>query len=379
MEQKSKVGIVGTGYIARGLVMALEQQDFVISKVLTRTAIGERTDFPGQKLLTTSVNELIDNSDIVVECTGDVIYATEVIDRVLSASRPVVTMDAEFHVTTGSYFIGRGLITEAEGDQPGCLAAFAEDIIQMGFRPLVFGNVKGFLNYNPTREEMEFWAAKQGINLDKCIAFTDGTKVQIEQVLVANGLGAGIAKPGLAGIATDDIHEGAVKLYEYANKRGYPISDYILSSKLPPGVFIVAQHDERQKLYLRNFKLGEGPYYVLLRNFHLCHLEVAKTLKRVLTTGEVLLDNSKSPSISVASIAKRPLKQGEIIEHGIGSFDVRGSAVEIRDNKDHVPVGLLVNAVVKHDIALGQQINFDDVEVPDSMALHIWQNIVNSL
>jgi predicted dinucleotide-utilizing enzyme len=77
MEQKSRVGIVGTGYIARGLVMALEQQhDFILSKVLTRTAIGRRTDFPGQDLLTNSVNELLDTSDVVIECTGDAVYAT---------------------------------------------------------------------------------------------------------------------------------------------------------------------------------------------------------------------------------------------------------------------------------------------------------------
>ena len=114
----------------------------------------------------------------------------------MAASIPVVTMDAEVQVTTGSHFARKGLFTEAEGDQPGCLAALREEAVQMGFLPLVYGNIKGFLNHNPVPDEMAFWAKKQGISLDKVTAFTDGTKVQIEQGLVANGLGAGILRPG---------------------------------------------------------------------------------------------------------------------------------------------------------------------------------------
>ena len=354
--------------------MAMEQQrDLAISKVLTRTNVLERTDFHRQDLLTNSVDELTSNSELVVECSGDVIHATDVVDKVMAASLPVVTMDAELHVTTGSYLVRKGFITEAEGDQPGCLAALRENIVHMGFRPLVYGNIKGFLNHSPTRDEMEFWAMKQNISLDKVISFTDGTKVQIEQALVANGLGAGIAAPRLLGIASEDVNTGAQALAERARTLGYPISDYILSPKSPPGVFIVAEHDERQKAYLRNYKLGEGPYYTLLQNFHLCHLEIAKTIRRVLNGGGILLNNSQNPTISVAAIAKRPLARGYIIKRGIGSFDVRGIAVRIADNPEHVPIGLLANAVVTKRIKSGQQISFSDVEIPESLASHAWR------
>ncbi|MCK4580151.1 MAG: NAD(P)-dependent oxidoreductase, partial [Dehalococcoidia bacterium] len=237
MERGSRIGIVGTGFIAKGLVMALaERRDLAVSKVLTRTEVGQRTGFPRQELLTNSSDELIDNSDLVVECSGDVIHATNVVNQVMAASLPIVTMDSELQVTTGSYFARRGFITEAEGDQPGCLAALKEDVIQMGFRPLVYGNIKGFLNHCPTRDDMEFWAEKQNLSLDKVISFTDGTKVEIEQALVANGLGAGIAVPGLLGIASEDVKTGAEAMAGRAKGLGYPISDYILSPKSPPGV-----------------------------------------------------------------------------------------------------------------------------------------------
>lgn len=380
MEEMSNIGIVGTGFIAKGLVTALEKrQDLVVSKVLTRTNIGERTDFPRQDLLTNSIDELIGNCDLIVECSGDVIHATEVIDKMMAVSLPVVTMDSELQVTTGSYFARRGFITEAEGDQPGCLAALKENVIQMGFKPLVYGNIKGFLNHSPAKDEMDFWAKKQNISLDKVVSFTDGTKVQFEQALVANGLGAGIAVPGLLGIVSEDVHTGANALAERAKILGYPISDYILSPKSPPGIFIVAEHDERQKIYLRNYKLGEGPYYVLLQNVHLCHLEIAKTIRRVLNGGGILLNNTKSPAISVAAIAKRPLEPGDIITRGIGSFDVRGIAVRIADNRGHIPIGLLENAVVTRHIKPEQQVSFDDVEIPESLALHAWRDIEQNL
>ncbi|MFH1243856.1 MAG: NAD(P)-dependent oxidoreductase [Pseudomonadota bacterium] len=354
--------------------MALdEHEDLVVSKVLTRTDIGKRTDFPRQDLLTNSIDELVDHSDLIVECSGDVIHATNVIDKVMAASLPVVTMDSELHVTTGSYFAQRGFITEAEGDQPGCLAGLRENAIQMGFRPFVYGNIKRFLNHSPTRDEMEFWAQKQGLTLERVTSFTDGTKVQIEQALVANGLGAGIAVDGLLGITSDDVDAGAEILAKQAKTLGYAISDFILSPKLPSGVFVVAEHDGRQKEYLRNYKLGEGPYYVLLQNFHLCHLEIPKTIRRVLNGGGVLLNNSTNPTISVAAIAKKPLAPGYVIRQGIGSFDVRGIAVSIAQNPGHVPIGLLSNAVVTRHIEPGQKINFDDVEIPERLALNAWR------
>jgi predicted homoserine dehydrogenase-like protein len=101
-------------------------------------------------------------------------------------------MNAEFHVTAGSYFHGRGLLSEAEGDQPGAFAAHNQFVIEMGFGPLLYCSLKGFLDHAPSREQMMYWSAKQGISLPMVTASTDGTKVQIEQALVANALEAAI-------------------------------------------------------------------------------------------------------------------------------------------------------------------------------------------
>lgn len=376
MENGKRIGVVGTGLIGRGLIMALERaEDLVISRILTRRSIESMLPFPSSEKLTNNVDELLAYSDLIVECSGDVIYGTDVIDLAVKAGIPVVTMNTELQVTTGSYFARRGLITEAEGDQPGCLAALHENIVQMGFKPLVYGNVKGFLNLNPTREDMEFWSDRNGTTLGMTTSFTDGTKVQMEQVLVANGLGAGIAAEGLLGVVSDDAHSGGVHLAERAKEAGFPIADYILSPKTPPGVFITAEIDERQKDALRYYKMGEGPYYTLLVNYHLCHLEIMKTIRRVLSGGGVLLNNGTHPRIGAAAVAKESLFPGDKIERGIGSFQVRGIAVEIASNPNHVPIGLLSDAVIIRPVMKGQMLTFDDVELPDSLALRAWLEI----
>ncbi|MFD1705955.1 SAF domain-containing protein [Siminovitchia sediminis] len=380
MNHRTRIGIVGTGLIGKGIAIeVVKQQDIELAKVLTRRDLNSMGEYPFQDVLTNSADDFFEHIDVMVECTGDVIYGTEVIDRAIKATIPVITMNAELQVTTGSYFAKRGFITEAEGDQPGCLASLHENVTAMGFKPLVYGNIKGFLNTDPSMEDMKYWSNKNGVRLDMTTSFTDGTKVQVEQALVANGLGVGIAVDGLLAPSSDDINKAGAHLAEEAKKAGYPICEFVVAPKAPPGVFITAEHDVRQKDALRYFKMGEGPYYTILQNFHLCHLEVMKTIRRVINEEKILLNNSVNPTVSVAAIAKRALKIGEKIDKGIGSFQVRGEAVDIKANPHHVPIGLLVNAVLKKGIAEGEMITFDDVELPESLALQAWIETIEAV
>ncbi|QQG43053.1 MAG: NAD(P)-dependent oxidoreductase [Candidatus Daviesbacteria bacterium] len=378
-EVKTRIGVVGTGYIAQGLSYILKNDNALsISRVLTRRNPEFVRDLAIEnQQITNSTQELIDNSDLLVECSGDPIHATEVLSKVMDAGIPVVTMDSELQLTSGSWLSKKGLITEAEGDQPGSLTALYKDALAMGFNPIVLGNIKGFLNHIPTKDEMNYWAVRNGISLEQVTSFTDGTKVQIEQALVANGLGAQILQRNLAGIECVDYQDGAKILAEKADFLGVKISDYVLSPKSPAGVFVVGKHEEEQVPFLRYYKLGEGPYYVLTKPFHLCHLEIPKTIRQVLKGGGILLNNGENPQISVATVAKRELKPGETFKRGIGSFVVRGEAINIADYPDHLPIGLAFNVVLKRSIEPGQIISFTDVEIPESQALLAWQEITH--
>lgn len=376
-EAETKVGIVGTGFIARGLSYSLQSDESLeVSRVLTRRKPEQVRDLAvANRQVTNSIQELVDTSDIVVECSGDPVYATKVLSAVMDAGIPVVTMDSELQVTTGSWLARKGLITEAEGDQPGSIAALHREVLSMGFEPIVLGNIKGFLNHTPTEDEMRYWAGRSGISLEQVTSFTDGTKIQIEQTLVANGLGAEIAQRGLIGVECADYQDGAKKLAESADNLGLKISDYVLSPKSPAGVFITAKHDREQTPFLRYYKLGDGPYYVLTRPFHICYLEISKTIRQILRGEGVLLNNGENPHASVATIAKRRLVPGEVLKRGVGSFTVRGEAVKIADYPGHLPIGLVFDVVLKRFVEPGQLITFDDIEIPESQALVAWQEI----
>ncbi len=375
MIMKQRVGVIGSGFIGKGLVKALNlMDDMEVIKVMTRTKIDGRIDFPYPDLLTNSIEDCIENSDVIVECTGDVLFGTEMIAKVMESGIPVVTMNTELQVTTGSYFAGKGFITEAEGDQPGCIAALRENALQMGFEPLVYGNIKGFLNPNPSPEDMYYWSKRNKISLEMVTSFTDGTKVEFEQTLVANAFQTKLMPNGIYGVASDDLNEGANVLASEAERLGYPISDYVLSGKAPAGVFITAKHRdmEGQRDSLHYMKLGEGPYYTIIMPFHLCHLEVVKTIRRVLEKREVLLNNTSTPSYSMGAVAKKELAVGTPIKRGIGSFEVRGRALKIDDMPNHIPIGLMEQATIIRPVEAGEMLTFADVDIPDSLAYQAW-------
>ncbi|MGL6070977.1 hypothetical protein [Craterilacuibacter sp.] len=371
---KRQIGISGTGFISIGLARLIGQsEDMKVSRVLTRRNISG-VDHPCAGLLTGEIERLVAESDLVVECSGDALWGTEVVEAAMAAGKPVVTMNSELQITTGSHFAAQGgYFSEAEGDQPGSLAALRERVLDMGFEPLVYGNIKGFLNPDPGEEEMRYWAAKSGISLSAVTQFTDGTKINIEQVLVANGLGAQIRPQGMAGLACDSLDEGSVALAGMACAQGAPVSDYILCAKAPAGVFISARHDAAHAMALRYLKMGQGDVYTLLTPYHLTFFEIPKTLRRALAGGRVLLNNGVSPRYGVAACAKVDIAEGQTISQAIGGFILRGEAVSLRADPEHVPIALLQGATLKRQVMRGERLRFADVELPKSRALALWQ------
>lgn len=355
--------------------------ELAVSRVLSRRDPESAHDFPLEKsLLTKEVAEVIRASDLVVECSGDVLHGTDMIEAVFQAGLPVVTMNSELQTVSGTMLSRHGKLIESEGDQPGSLAALDTEVRDMGFRPLVYGNVKRFLNLNPTPEDMQYWSKRQGISLDQVTAFTDGTKVQIEQALVANGLQGAILCRNLSGIPCKDLEDGARRLGEMADGLGVPISDYVLSANAPAGVFIVAKHQSEQQPYLEYLKLGQGPYYIIVRPYHLCHLEIPRTILHVLEGGtRYAFNNGQNPTAQVAAVAKRNIENGEEVERGLGSFVARGEAVKIKNVPEGMPIGLLQRAQFKRAVPEGQIITFADVELPQSRAFQLWKDTLTEV
>lgn len=123
-------------------------------------------------------------------------------------------------------------------------------------------------------------------------------------------------------------------------------------------------------------KLGAGPFYTMVRPYHLCALEIPKTIRRVAAGGPPLLHNSAAPTIGVAAVAKKTLSPGDTIALGVGSFEVRGRAVRMSEEPDHMPIGLLCDAKVTRKLQRGEMLTVNDVDLPDSYARDIALDIV---
>jgi predicted homoserine dehydrogenase-like protein len=58
---------------------------------------------------------------------------------------------------------------------------------------------------------------------------------------------------------------------------------------------------------------------------------------------------------------------------------VRGIAVNIKENKNHVPIGLLEDITLSRDVKAGERITFDDIVMPNNRAVEIWKEIIKTI
>jgi predicted homoserine dehydrogenase-like protein len=376
-----RVGISGSGFVARALASVLERTpDFVLTGVLTRRPVGLSARYFREEVVTNSREALIERADIVFDCSGDTAHAAEVLVAAGEAGRHLVTLNAEAQVTVGTELLHRGFsVTESYGDQPGALADLAEEARAMSFDPVAFVNFKGFHDPDPTPENMRYWSEKQTSTVRAVTSYTDGGKLQIEQVLVANGLGAGIARQGMIGGEVDDLHE-LDYLVEAADRLGRPVSDYVVHPRGPKGVALVATCPIAELTpdysVFAKVRTRGGRGYMLLKPHYFVHLEVPKTLRRIVAGGPPLITNSRWPTASIAAIAKRAIPAGTRIDTALGGFELRGEAVPIAGHEDAVPITLLDGARTRRAIEPGAVVREADVEVPETLARALWRRTV---
>ena len=372
-----RVGLSGSGFVARALYPVLEATpDFTVTGVLTRRPPALSAGAFPEALLTNSRDALIERADIVFECSGDTRHAAEVLAAAGAAGRRLVTMNAEAQVTVGTELLHMGFsITEAHGDQPGATAELDAEVRAIGFTPVAYVNLKGFHDPDPSPESMRYWSEKQRSTLSAVTSYTDGGKMQIEQVLVANGLGAGIARQGMIGGAVDDLLDLGYLAAE-AERIGRPVSDYVVHPKGPKGVLVLATSADAERTpdysVFTKVRTHDGRAYVLVKPHYFVHLEVPKTLRGVVAGAPPVITNGLAPTVSIAAVTKRALPAGARIAAGLGGFELRGEAVRIADHPDAVPITLLVGAVTRHGLDKGAVVTEADADVPDSLARRLW-------
>lgn len=392
-----RVAIVGAGNIGR--VMTLQIEKFV--KGMKLVAIANRTlknaerayrqagiestkevetvaqlensIATGQYAVTNDPSLLCkaEGIEAIIEATGEVEFGAHVAFQAIENRKHIVIMNAELDATLGpilkEYADRAGvIITNADGDQPGVIMNLFRFVKSIGCDPVLAGNIKGLQDHYRTPETQKQFAEKNDLTPKMATSFADGTKISMENAVVANATNFKVGKRGMYGPQCDHVRE-TVSLFPMDQMLNGGLVDYILGAEPGPGVFILGYNDHPTvQLTLKTLKMGDGPLYVFYVPYHLPHLEAHLTLARAVLFNDATIAPIAGPVCDVITIAKRNLKVGETLD-GIGGFtcygDIENYGVSRAENL--LPMGLSEGCYLKRDIPINQAISYNDVRLPE--------------
>jgi predicted homoserine dehydrogenase-like protein len=391
-----RVGMVGAGYLGRGITLQIEKY----VKGMSLVAISNRTLFRAERAyreagvdsikrvetvveLEESIamghHAITDDAillceaagiDAIIEVTGEVEFGAHVAMKAIENRKHVILMNAELDATVGpilKVYADRAgvVISNADGDQPGVMMNLLRFVRTIGLDPVLAGNIKGLQDHYRTPETQRAYAAHYGLSSKMATSFADGTKISMENAVVANATGFKVGKRGMYGPQCDHVGE-AVSLFPMDQLLNGGLVDYILGAEPSPGVFILGydEHPLRQH-YMNHFKMGNGPLYAFYVPYHIPHLEVPLTVARAVLFQDAAIAPLAGPVCEVITIAKRDLTAGEVLD-GIGGFTCYGTIENSNICKDEtlLPMGLSEGCRLKRDIAKDQAVAYADIELP---------------
>ncbi len=321
-----------------------------------------------------------DGIDVVVEVTGSVNYAAEVVLAAIAAGKHVVQMNAELDGTVGPILKQRAdaagvVYSFSDGDQPGVQMNLFRFVRGIGVTPVLCGNIKGLHDpyRNPTTQKpfAERWGQKPAM----VASFADGTKIAYEQAVVANGTGFKVARRGMIGpdFSGGDpyaplvpLEEAVAAFSERLTAGGPGLVDYVVGARPGPGVFVLGTHnDPRQQHFLNLYKLGSGPYFCFYTPYHLCHFEVPTSIARAALFRDAVLAPLGKPEVGVVAVAKIDLAPGDVITE-FGGYHAYGVAEnsEVIAREGLLPLGIALGCRIVRHVAKDAVLTFADVEIP---------------
>jgi len=325
--------------------------------------------------------EALRGLDAVVEVTGAVAYGADVALRAIAGGRHIIMMNAETDATVGNALRRRAdaagvVYTNADGDQPGVLMRLIDYVEGLGFEIVLAMNCKGFMDRHATPDSVRAWARKQSTSLAMTTAFTDGTKMNIENAVLANATGLLPDVRGMHGVRST-LATAVTDCMNVFTRRG--VVDYTLGGDFRGGVFVIGFADDPVMVqpYMRYLKMGDGPNYMFYRPYHLCHLETPLTIAEATLDHEPTIAPLDRRYAEVVTIAKRPLRSGEMLD-GIGGFTCYGEIDRAADARGLLPVGLSMNVQLHHDVAADDPVPLSAVSLDESSRLvQLWREQVS--
>lgn len=394
-----RVGIVGSGEMAKGLLNQIEKftkgmrvvaqynrslerpkrvyQSLQLDYTLVDTQKEFEKAFDSDKIAVTQNLDILTRSeqvDIVVDMTGTIEFSAQLTLDCIENGKDILSFNAELDATLGpilKYKADKAGVkySVAEGDQPGCTMNLYRTVKQMGFTPLVCGNIKGMLDEYRTPETQEEFAASWNMSPYMATNFADGTKVSLEQACIANATGMQVAKRGMLGFESKNHVDNLTGLFNIDQlKELGGIVDFIVGAQPGPGVFVYASCDDPfSQKYLKYGKLGEGPLYSFYIPYHLLFFEIPNSICRMVDFSDDIISAKNSPMVDVISLAKSDLKASDQLDR-IGGFATYGVCENhhVARKENLLPIGLANQCVLKNNIKKDEAITYADVILPEN-------------
>ena len=390
------VGLIGSGAMGLGICHQIGltpgmRLSFIADKDEAAAKRGAERYGKPVKTFTDGLAALRDPSipcDVFVEGTNSIIAAYDYCMAAIERKAHCVLMNAEVDAILG-YLLRDAvrkqgvIVTSDAGDQHGVLSRMMEEIEMWGFQIVQAGNMKGFLDRHQTLEGIAPIADKLKLSHVQCLAYTDGSKLNIEMSVIANEYGLTPVVPGMEGPRAEKVQD-VVNLFDFDKYGSQGRVDYVLGAKEHGGgVYVVGKCESTfQQGYMNYYKVtNKHPYYVFLRPYHLCHLETPRAVALVALYGKPVLTMRAGRVTDCFAYAKRDLRPGDRVEHAIGGNEVYGLIDECRkaDAAQHVPQGVLdiegqpERPVIRRAVAKDQPLTWDDIDIPANRMTELWE------
>jgi predicted homoserine dehydrogenase-like protein len=391
-----KIGIVGAGYMGQAMAVTIER-NLIGMRVV---AIANRTVETAERVFAEAgIEEIVQVGDqetldsllargrravtsdpllvcrapgveAIIECTGEVEYGARTVTEAIANRKHVMLVNAELDATVGPMLKVLAdrmdvIVTNADGDEPSVAMNMFRFVKSIGYRPVLAGNVKGFLDHHRNPDTQKGFADAHGMRANMVTSFADGTKLSLEATTLANATGFKVARPGMEGRRLAHVRD-LLGVYDPKELLDQPVVEYVLGAEPGSGAFVVGYNNDPQLMpYMSYFKLGDGPLYMFYRPFHLTHLEAPLSVARAVLFGDAAIAPAGAPMFEVATIAKRDMEAGEELD-GIGGYDCYGLIDNIENTRrdDALPIGLAAGALLTRPIAQDQPIRNADVTLP---------------
>jgi len=311
-----------------------------------------------------------DGIDVIIEATSDLEFTANLAVHAIENKKNIVLMNADCDATVGPILKVKAdragvVISATDGDQPGSMMNLYRFVKSIGYKPVLIGNMKGLQDFYRTPDTQKEFAAMYGLSPRMATSFADGTKISMENTLVANATGFKAGKRGMFGPKCDHV-DNAKDMFPLEMLLEGGIVDYILGARPGPGVFVLGYDKNQHRIpYMRYYKLGDGPLYVFYTPYHLPTLEVPLTAARGVLFRDAAVAPLGGPVCDVITVAKRDLKAGEVLD-GAGGFTCYGM-IENTDNcrkQNLLLMGLSEGCRLKRNVPKDQPITNADVEFP---------------